>query len=510
MLRTPAPLAAAMVAALPLCPGTVRASRTIDLAGQTWPVIVGTQQEEQFGYAAAAGDLDGDGRPEVVVGAPGRRSDSDHHLGAVYVLGGAALADARGQVRAADVALSVIVGPPTHARFGASIAVADLDGDGLSDVVVGAPSEGEGPHVERGSVYVFFSKPGQPSPRTALEADLTIRGERAGDTFGTSVLAADIDGDGTVDLVASAARAGAPARPGAGAVYVVDGAALRGGRGEMGISGLARAVIEGDRPGDSLSALAVGDFDGDGRVDLALGAPLSDGPSGGRTDAGAVYVVPTGRLAGGRAGVSRTAAATVLGGRERGFLGRTIAAADIDDDGIADLLVPAHASSGETKEESVIGEAFVLFGSASGSPAPLDLATAGTPVFRGLSRWDIFGFAVMLADMNGDGQADIVASAPFAGGDGDSRPRCGEVCVFWGGVRSVVRAKAGSSELADIRIVGAGERDAIGSCLIAVRAGGAKTPDLLIGAPDAPVTSGCGDRCGKLIVVPAAAGLGGR
>jgi hypothetical protein len=509
-MRTWIPSAAAAAALASLWSSPASGARVIDLAEHAVPTIVGSHAEEQFGYASAAGDVNGDGRPELVVGAPGHKSGGEYHAGAVYVFDGRALPGAAAETRATDTALFVVEGASGQGRFGATVVLADVNGDGLDDIIAGAPAAGDGNRIESGAIYVFISRRGEPPPATSLGADVTLTGEAGGDALGSSLLVQDVDGDGMDDLVASAFRAGAPAKPGAGAVYFIPGAALRGARGETGVADVATAIVDGDKAGDSLRGLAAADIDGDGAPELIVGAYLSDGASDGRPDAGALYLIPRERLAGEpRTTASRCASSVVLGGTDRGFLGRVVAAGDVDADGITDLLASAYASGGETKDASAAGEAFVLFGAKGAPERSVDLRVAGVTAFRGLSRWDLFGLAALLADMNADGPADIVVSAPFAGAQGDARPRCGEVYVFWGGLRSVVKAKAGAAELADIRIIGARAQESLGGSLLATRLSGARTPDLVIGAPDAAVTPG-GDRYGKLFIVPGSDVGGGR
>jgi hypothetical protein len=127
------------------------------------------------------------------------------------------------------------------------------------------------------------------------------------------------------------------------------------------------------------------------------------------------------------------------------------------------------------------------------------------PRFTGGSRSDLFGLPVLLADLNGDGADDIVAAAQYADGPGNDRNACGEVYAYWGSLRSVMLAKAGSTDLADITIAGASPEDAIGGSLLVLRSVEGGSPSLIIGAPSASGVSELGEelrRSGKLILVP--------
>ena len=193
-------------------------------------------------------------------------------------------------------------------------------------------------------------------------------------------------------------------------------------------------------------------------------------------------------------------ASIILGPRPRGFLGRSIATGDIDDDGMSDLLISAYASRGENRKADASGEAFVVFGDAAGFPDTLDLASGAVPAFGGWGRWDLFGLPVLLADLSGDGASDIIAAAQFADSPDGARPRCGEVYVYRGGLRSVVAAKTGRPDLADVAIVGEVGQDALGACLFAVAAKGRRL-HLVIGAPDAGRSDV--ERSGKIHLIPA-------
>ncbi len=186
---------------------------------------------------------------------------------------------------------------------------------------------------------------------------------------------------------------------------------------------------------------------------------------------------------------------------------------DIDFDGIDDVLVAAYASKAHRKKLEATGEVFVLFGNRAGESDELEGAAAwastlddpGVPRFHGRSRSDLFGLPVLLADLNGDGSVDIIAASQYADGPDDKRNACGEVYVYWGSVRSVIAAKAGSTELADVTVVGESPEDSIGGSLLVVEISEGEPPALLIGAPNAPGAAEDGapiQRRGKLILLP--------
>jgi len=122
---------------------------------------------------------------------------------------------------------------------------------------------------------------------------------------------------------------------------------------------------------------------------------------------------------------------------------------------------------------------------------------------------DLFGLPAIAADLNGDRNADIVFAAQFADSPDGARRRCGEVYVYWGSLRSVMDAKSGEAELADVTIVGGAEMESIGGALLAARLSGGRTPDLVIGAPEGRGGAEAESNTGRLYVVPRARLLAG-
>ncbi len=476
-----------VIVALLLTTG-ISTARTLSPADTLGPTLRAGFAEGRFGSAIAVGDVDGDGHPDLVVGAPGTSTETGEALGgAVYVL----------DVSLDHEGLSPFArGEGPRDQLGAAVVVRDLDGDGIDDLIATAPGASPGERTAAGVVRVWLGP-----LRDADEAALVIEGERPGDRFGASALVVDVDGDGSAELLVAAPRGGAPDRIGFGTVSVIPWTALADLSGRVSAGEVAVVTIRGDEKGDALSALASGDIDGDGMAEIIVGAPHADGRDYDFVDAGKVGIF---RLRGELPDtlLFSDAATLIHGAHARGFLGAALATGDVTGDGIDELVMGAPTAGEKGDGGEVSGHAFVLFGEPEGPPLEIFLAESDIPRAHS-ERWELFGAAVAADDVDGDRTADLLFGAPFLSCDGGDT-RCGGVFIYRGSLRSVVAAKTGPADRADALLVGTLEDGAAGSAVIVADVTGDGRADLVVGAPEAPSPEG-EPRAGAVYVIDAAA-----
>jgi hypothetical protein len=398
---------------------------------------------------SAAGDINGDGFDDILIGADG--------AGASYVVFGKAGGFS------ATLNLSTlngangfkIQGEAASDFAGRSVSAAgDINGDGFDDILIGAyGADSNG--TNSGASYVVFGKAGGFSATLNLSAldgsnGFKIPGEAASDFAGRSVSAAgDINGDGFDDILIGAFGAD-PNGNHSGASYVVFGKA-GGFSATLNLSTLNGAngfKIQGEAASDSSgrSVSAAGDINGDGFDDILIGAYGADSNG---TDSGASYVV-----FGKAGGFSATLNLSTLNGAN-GFKiqgeaafdssGRSVSAAgDIDGDGFDDILIGAF---GADPNGTNSGASFVVFGKAGGFSATLNLSTLdGTNGFKiqGEAASDSSGGSVSAAgDINGDGFDDILIGA--YGADPNGSYSGASYVVFGRGTADVTVAANGKS-----------------------------------------------------------------
>lgn len=327
---------------------------------------------------AGAGDINGDGIPDVIVSARYHDSNGAWDSGAVYAVFGKADGSTIDLSTLASGSSSKgfkILGQAASDEAGTDVGRAgDLNGDGLADILLTAHNNDSGGRTDNGTAYLVFGKPdGATIDLDSLDSGPTsqgfrIIGENDGDRFGLKRgigAMGDVNGDGMSDIIGSAPWADSAGRTDNGAVYVVFGQATFDDVDLRDVaSGMGGFKIIGEDSGDGLYGIPVapaGDLNGDGLADLLIGTLLND--SEGRTDNGAAYVV-FGKRDGETVDLRDVARGIggfkIIGERDNDNAGSLVAGlGDVDGDGLSDILVGA---SVDVWADMRPGKAYVIFG----------------------------------------------------------------------------------------------------------------------------------------------------
>lgn len=353
----------------------------------------GEDEDDNAGYSvSAAGDTNGDGYDDVLIGAYRNGAGGLNGGSAYLILGGST--PTSGDLGTADAQYR----GDTNCYAGQSAANAgDMNDDGFPDMLVGAPGSSLGGKNSSGAAYLVF---GGATPADAdLSSSATYFSGEANYDYVASVLAGagDFDGDGVADAIL-----GSPYQDGGGAdsgsAYLVLGdSTISSGS----VSTSAAAEYWGEANSDYAGAAVAGggDVNADGYSDILIGAPYN---ADGGTLAGATYLV----VGSSAPASARLSAAIQYMGAGGDYSSWAVSGADdIDGDGFADMVVGAY---GNSAGGSMAGAAYIVFGSAAPAAAGLGSAVRLT----GESSSDYAGSSVSgTGDMNADGYADVLVGA---------------------------------------------------------------------------------------------------
>jgi hypothetical protein len=381
--------------------------------------------------------------------------------------------------RAANVNLSDFgnsyAGAVASAFIGGTMATGDINNDGFTDVLIGAPNE----NSNRGAIYIFY---GDGPTHTEIDLstfDAKLTGESVNDYAGYSLAIGDVydvDEDNGKEIII-----GAPgdddAAVDAGAVYVLPQQATvpLSGTQTLGALGMKlTGIIADDAAGE---AVAVGDIFAGGYDELIVGVPGEDTPD---EDAGVVVVLEGDNFTSGS--LATESAATLLGGSEFARAGGALAVGAVTGPELSIIIGAAYDSQAISTAGSVtvISSAGLVAGQ-----DPTDFFTAGGFAMGGAEAGDRAGSTIVAADLNGDGFDDLLIDAPNAETNGEDS---GSVFVVLGS--STLTGPFGLED-ADAIFLGSTNEERLGQSMSAGDVNGDSYTDVIlsgtgtVGTPDA-------------------------
>ena len=471
-----------------------------------------SESNDNFGSFIETGDFDNDGRYDLIITAPNEITDSGYNEGTVHVLYGFPSLENNELLSRENPQFS----NGNSAGFGESSATGDFNGDGYDDLVIGIPYEDINGETDAGAIQIFYgSESGFPNITTLHQDAPKIGGVvHAGDLFGASIAAGDINADGYDDIVV-----GAPqdyywpnesycekySCGQVGSVNVIFGssAGLTGSNDRYFRQNSHRV---GGRSwvGDEFGAeVAIGDIDGDGYEDVVIGSPgdyynpnsrycrkyscgnvgsinILFGFDGGITTIDDQYIRQNSHQVAGRS----------WDGDE---FGAALAIGDIDGDGYEDVVIGSpgdyyHPSSRYCRKQGAsacghVGSINVIYGTENGLYAGsrdklITQNTNGVAEFSQID--DQFGFSLSLGDLNEDGYLDLLVSAPGESINGIQG--AGAVHIFYGTSEGIQTAGDELLHADQESFTGESETDGrFGEALLMIEG------EIIIGSPGATV-----------------------
>ncbi|MBK7253160.1 MAG: FG-GAP repeat protein [Ignavibacteria bacterium] len=334
---------------------------------------------DEYGRSvSSAGDVNGDGFDDVIIGAP-KNNAGGILSGRAYIFFGGTVIN-----NSVDV---ILTGGAVNNYLGSSVSSAgDVNGDGYDDVIVGA----YGYNSFTGRAYIYFGGASMNSV-----ADVIMTGEFTEHNFGSSVSGAgDVNADGYSDVIVGAYGSNSNT----GKAYVFYGGASMNNIADVTMTGETSQSYFGS------SVSGAGDVNGDGYQDVICGA------YGYNSDFGRAYIYF------GSVTMDNVADVSMNGGAFLDYFGASVSnAGDVNDDGYSDVIVGAYGYN------SLTGRAYIFYGGAS-------MNSIADVTMTGETTNNVFGYSVSEAgDVNGDGFADV-----YVGAYGFSSSK-GRAYLYYGG-----------------------------------------------------------------------------
>ena len=400
--------------------------------------IYGPAANSQIGSRLACGDVNNDGRWDIICGMPTASPNGKFSAGEVIVIFGSDEPADVVDLLNPPAGVTRIQGENTFDKLGESVAVGDVNDDTYGDILAGASFATAVGRQFAGAVFVIHGSENLDATidLSATTSPVTrIFGARANDTFGTACFAADVTDDSIADILAGAPQATVLGRSAAGVGYLIPGSASlpdtidtleNNGDGIVRILGATPDALAG-------AAFSSGDADGDDIADLFIACPgLS--PDG-RTAAGAVYLLGGAETRPDTIDLASPPAMTtrIDGPASNLKIGQSLTAGDFNFDGIDDVVigVPKASPFDVPTPRTEAGTVYIVFGRGI-FPDRVDLAVeqTGITTILGAVPLDNTGNSVAVGRLNADGFDDLLIGANNARLDGSFS--VGRAIVFLG------------------------------------------------------------------------------
>lgn len=403
-------------------------------------VITGEDADDTLGalLITGAGDINADGYDDILVGANGDDTGGDN-AGAAYLIYGQSANLTSGSI--ADVATAKFTGTATNQQVGSGGAIdGDIDGDGYSDILLGAVGDTEGGGSVAGAVFVFYGGASELTDAAVTSAAAKFIAETAGDRIGTPVAyAGDVNNDTYDDILLGARYAdGGVTQSGAAYLHYGQSSDFSG---DIDLS-TADAKFSGESFLDSagFSVSSAGNVNGDDYDDFLIGAHLHNE---GTADTGMAYLY-YGKSGAFTDGSVADADVLMAGAAEDDFAGIGVAAAgDLDNDTYDDFLVGATG-------QGTSGVAYVVYGQ---SAALTDFTLSSATALLTGDAGNSIGDTLSSGNFNGDDYSDILINDSAAGSNGAA-------ALIYGGASDLVDDSIAN---ADVYIEGGAQDDTAGS-----------------------------------------------
>ncbi len=455
------------------------AQQRIDLATVGANVeIVGLSSYKKTGHALALGDVNSDGLADLIIGAAGVASGNLPWRGRIYVFFGKATFAGLHDLNFAAADLEIEAGL-SNTGLGTAVTAADVNGDGIQDILFGETDAGTAAGEAAGIVSIIFGRQSFPRVITEFEADVQIHGESALDHFGESIAAGDFNHDNVTDVIVGVPLASPPNRANGGKAYIIYGRTTWPDQIDLSITKADFTIWGASTTQFIANAVASGDLNLDGRDDLIIGDFKADANGG--VDAGKTFIIfGNDSLQTQIDLAARPADVTISGADQQDHFGFSLSTGDFDGDGGADLAVGARRANDAANSD--VGKAFVFLG-AEVWPREIDLtiesadfSLIGAPSFAGS------GFALAMGNFDRDGRADVLMGAPFASFEG--RNMSGSAFVFAGRVSTTQNTSLAADASMAI-VLGALPGHTLGNAVAAGDMNGDGIDEVVVAAEDA-------------------------